>query len=93
MSRPLTKVNAFPDLPAFAATPLTRVVVGYAAMNGLDLSLHQPAAADQPLIIDKKTVDHPEHRATWGTDAADMAAILLQTPFRMYFHAGDMLLP
>lgn len=65
----------------------------YAAMGALDLSRHHPAAAGQPLVIDKKTDDHPEHRATWGTDAADMAAILLQTPFRMYFHANDMLLP
>ena len=95
---PGTETPAFPQTATTLAAGLTWAHLvkdqdGYAAMDGLDLSLHQPAAADQPLIIDKKTVDHPEHRATWGTDAADMAAILLQTPFRMYFHAGDMLLP
>ena len=42
---------------------------------------------------DPVTTEHPERRAAWNSDAAEMASILLQTPFRLFFHANDMLLP
>jgi hypothetical protein len=42
------------------------------------------------------TIDSPGGKARWPREdpnvgAADLATILLQTPFRMYFHANDML--
>jgi hypothetical protein len=51
-----------------------------------------------PKLIAPKdlTIDSPGGKARWPREdpavgAADLATILLQTPFRMYFHANDML--
>lgn len=35
--------------------------------------------------------NHPDHAAVWGSNAADMAYILLQDPVMVAFHASDML--
>ena len=63
----------------------------YARLGAIDLARHHPDMPAGGFKTDPQTA--AARRASWDTDAADMAAILLQTPFRLYFHANDMLLP
>jgi hypothetical protein len=56
-------------------------------LGAIDLTRHAPAMPAGGFATD------PGRRAAWGTDSADMAALLLQSPFRVFFHANDMLLP
>ena len=65
----------------------------YADLHAIALSRHHPTMPGNGFQTDPVTTAHPERRAAWNSDAAEMAAILLQTPFRLFFHANDMLLP
>lgn len=62
----------------------------YAGLSAIDLSRHAPKPPAGGFVTDKAPA---LQRAAWNRDSAQMAAILLQSPFRMYFHANDMLLP
>ena len=52
-------------------------------LGPVDLAVHNPPNKD--LITD------PGRHAIWGNDSADMAALLLREPYRVYYHANDML--
>lgn len=82
-SRPQSNDLTWADLVPDAAA--------YAALGPMDLTKHKPIVPPGGFVIDPDTA--PSRRAAWATDSADMAAILLQTPFQMFFHANDMLLP
>ncbi len=71
---------------------LATSLVMFQSMQAIDLSKHAPTSPPRGFQIDPVTAS-PQRFASWNTDSADMAAILLQTPFRMYFHANNMLLP
>jgi hypothetical protein len=89
---------------SFASTPLPAVSAindlswGHLVNRRTDFDALGPLAllkliAPKDLTIDS---DSPGVKARWPRDdpavgAADLATILLQTPFRMYFHANDML--
>ena len=95
---PGSETPAFPQPVTSEAARLTWAHLvknqpDYTAMRALDLTRHLPAPPSQPFVTDLKNKEHEAHVAAWGTDAADLAAILLQSPFRMNFHAADMLLP
>lgn len=70
---------------------LAKSAAEYSCFSVIDLARHGPVTPAGGFQVDPDTA--PSHRASWGTHAGDMAAIFLQTPFRMYFHANDMLLP
>ena len=59
-------------------------VLDEGAVGAVNLTTHVPV---------KKTLTTGPGTAIWASDAADMAAILLREPFRMYYHASDMLAP
>ncbi len=52
------------------------------SITAIDLSRHVPP---------KVNLTADPGKATWGSDSADMAAILLREPNRVYYHANDML--
>ena len=87
---------------SFASTPLPAV----SAINDLKLgppgqSPHRVRCAGPAGAAEVDRAEGPDDRfargkARWPREdpnvgAADLATILLQTPFRMYFHANDML--
>lgn len=70
---------------------LVSSLAAYRSLAALDLDQAKPVSPPAGFMTDPET--NPTRRAKWNSDAADLAAILLQSPFRMYFHANDMLLP
>jgi hypothetical protein len=97
LDEPADPVPAFPQPNVAQANDLTWAHLvtrpeDYAALSAVDLARHRPAAPPTGFAIDPD-VPGVTRRAAWSSDSAEMAAILLQDPFRMYFHANDMLLP
>jgi hypothetical protein len=93
---PDTDTPSYPRPPRTQSDDLTwadvaRSAAEYSALSIIDLAQHGPVTPPGGFQVDPDTA--PSHRAAWATHAGDMAAIFLQTPFRMYFHANDMLLP
>ena len=101
LDEPADKKLAFPQPPPAAHdndnasdldwADLVTNAGDYARLGTIDLARHHPDMPAGGFKTDPQTA--ASRRASWNTDAADMAAILLQTPFRLYFHANDMLLP
>jgi hypothetical protein len=54
-----------------------------AALNGIVIKRNLPPVGT--------TLATADGAIPWGTDSASLAATLLQMPFRMYFHARDMI--
>lgn len=85
---PQAQVNGSADL---TWAHLVTSAADYNNLHAIALSRHRPVMPGGGFQTDPAT--HAERRAAWNSDAADMASILLQTPFRLYFHANEMLLP
>lgn len=64
---------------------LVRNQPDYDALSSINIDVHAPL---MPL---DGFVTEGSGRAKWKEDAADMAAIFLQLPFRLFFHASKML--
>jgi hypothetical protein len=64
---------------------LVRNQPAYDALEVIDLNQHNPLMPGGGFVISGS------NRARWKEDAADMAAIFLQLPYRLYFHASKML--
>ena len=89
--------DSFANVPLSAVSDLSW---GHLVKRRADFEALGPLAlggliAPKDLAIDIKS---PSVKARWprgdvSVGAADLATILLQTPFRMYFHANDMLSP
>jgi hypothetical protein len=95
---PKTDPPTYPQPSATRAADLTWAHLvssagDYAKLHAIALPRHQPPMPASGFQTDAANAEHAVRRASWNTDAAEMAAILLQTPFRLFFHANDMLLP
>lgn len=94
LDEPANPETLFGQAPATAETlswaHLAADADAYAGMAALHLARHriQGAAAQPPLRLDD---DDAVNVARWDSDAADMAALMLQLPARVYFHAADLL--
>lgn len=87
-------------VPLSVATKIDELSWGHLVKSSDDLKALGPLAlgsliAPNDLTIDSSG-DSPGAKARWpranpGVGAADLATIMMQTPFRMYFHANDML--
>jgi hypothetical protein len=82
---PVAAVNSANDLTWAHLAPTD--ALAYAGLTSIDLSRHSPTMPVGGFGIDGGGV------AQWNTHSADMATILLQTPYRVYFHANDLLKP
>ena len=87
---------------SFASTPLPAVSAindlswGHLVNRRTEFDALGPLALPKLIAPKDLTIDSPGGKARWPREdpnvgAADLATILLQTPFRMYFHANDML--
>jgi hypothetical protein len=65
--------------------------VNWGHLPGLSRSGVVNVTANRPAMPAAGFVVDATGRASWGADAGDMAAIFLQVPFRVYFHASRML--
>ncbi len=86
----------FADVPLPPATEINNLSWGHLVNRRADFDALGPLAlggliAPKDLLIDSSGGKARWPRADPGVGAADLATILLQTPFRMYFHANDML--
>jgi hypothetical protein len=83
-------------LPAVSA--INDLSWGHLVKRRADFEALGPLALGGLVAPKDLTIDSPGGKARWpradpAVGAADLATILLQTPFRMYFHANDMLSP
>ena len=86
----------FTDVPLSAATKISDLSWGHLVKRRADFDALGPLALGGLIAPKDLAIDSPNGTARWpradpGVGAADLATILLQTPFRMYFHANDML--
>lgn len=86
----------FADLPLPPATKISDLSWGHLVNRRADIDALGPLALGGLIAPKDLAIDSPGGKARWpradpGVGAADLATILLQTPFRMYFHANEML--
>jgi hypothetical protein len=58
---------------------------GLSPLGAVSVEANRPVMPPEGFVVDTTG------RASWGADAGGMAAIFLQVPFRVYFHASRML--
>lgn len=86
----------FANVPLLPATKINDLSWGHLVNRRADFDALGPLALGGLIAPKDLAIDSPGGKARWpradpGVGAADLATILLQTPFRMYFHANDML--
>ena len=96
LDEPDTDTPVFPQPATDRADNLTWAhlatsLAAYKGMSALDLARNAPHSPANGFKTDPET--DASRRAFWASDSADMASILLRSPFRMYFHANDMMIP
>lgn len=82
---PLARPNVA-NVDTFAWSDLvTAPGADYAKLTTIDLTHDKPHASASGIVVELSK------NATWGADSADMATILMRVPYRLYFHANDLL--
>ncbi|HSW22174.1 MAG TPA: hypothetical protein VLJ62_05360 [Burkholderiaceae bacterium] len=88
--------DSFANAPLPTVSAINDLSWGHLVKRRADFDALGPLALGSMIAPKDLTIDSPGGKARWprgdaSVGAADLATILLQTPFRMYFHANDML--
>jgi hypothetical protein len=90
--------DSFAEAPLPAVTAINDLTWGHLVRRRAEFDALGALALGGLVAPKDLTIDSPGGKARWprgdaAVGAADLATILLQTPFRMYFHGNDMLSP
>ncbi len=90
--------DSFANAPLPPVSAINELSWGHLVTRRADFEALGPLTLNGLVAPKDLTIDSPGGKARWpradpAVGAADLATILLQTPFRMYFHANDMLSP